>query len=268
MAKEKVLITVKTYPTYSKSYEELVCTAGFKEDGSFIRIYPIPYRKLDYDLRFTKYQWIELDLVKNTSDFRPESYRPVNIDNVIPGESIGTDNGTWERRKEICLRKVYTSLSELIDEAHDQTKKTSLAVFKPTEIIDVIIEITDREWPREDEIAISKEQLLLFPEHKNLEIVKKVPYNFSYKFKDINGRISTLMISDWEASQLYWNCLAKHNDEKKACDDVKKKYLEEFSRKDLYFFLGTTKEHHFVSRNPFIIIGVFYPVEDLQGKLF
>jgi hypothetical protein len=75
MAKEKVLITVKTYPTYSKSYEELVCTAGFKEDGTFIRIYPIPYRKLDYDSRFAKYQWIELDLVKNTSDFRPESYR-------------------------------------------------------------------------------------------------------------------------------------------------------------------------------------------------
>jgi hypothetical protein len=38
MAKEKVLITVKTYPTYSKSYDELVCTAGFKEDGSFIRM--------------------------------------------------------------------------------------------------------------------------------------------------------------------------------------------------------------------------------------
>lgn len=94
MSKEKVLITVKTYPTYSKSYEELVCTAGFKEDGSFIRIYPIPYRKLDYDSRYAKYQWIELDLVKNTSDFRPESYRPVNIDNIILGESIGTDNGT------------------------------------------------------------------------------------------------------------------------------------------------------------------------------
>ena len=115
---------------------------------------------------------------------------------------------------------------------------TSLAVFKPTEIIDVIIEKTDHEWPREDEIAISKEQLILFPEHKNLEIVKKVPYNFSYRFKDVNGRVSTLMISDWEASQLYWNCLSKHNNnEEKACDDVKKKYLDSFSQKDFIFFL-------------------------------
>ena len=37
----KVLITVKTYPTISTKYEELVCTAGFKEDGTWIRIYPI-----------------------------------------------------------------------------------------------------------------------------------------------------------------------------------------------------------------------------------
>lgn len=268
MAKEKVLITVKTYPTYSKSYDELVCTAGFKEDGSFIRIYPIPYRKLDYDSRFRKYQWIELDLVKNTADFRPESFRPLNIDKIKTLDFIDSENGTWSTRKDICLRKTYNSLDELIDEAHDKNICTSLAVFKPTEILDVIIETTDRVWKKEEEIAINKEQLLLFPEHNNLEIVKKVPYNFSYKFKDINGKVSELMLSDWEASQLFWNCLNKHNDEEKACIDVRKKYLDTFSKKDLHFFLGTTKEHHYVSKNPFIIIGVFYPEEDLQGSLF
>ena len=42
MALTKVLISVKTYPTLSEKYDELVCTAGFLEDGSWIRIYPIP----------------------------------------------------------------------------------------------------------------------------------------------------------------------------------------------------------------------------------
>jgi len=46
MAKTKVLIAVKTYPTLSEKYDELVCTAGFKEDGTWIRIYPVPFRKL------------------------------------------------------------------------------------------------------------------------------------------------------------------------------------------------------------------------------
>ncbi len=159
-------------------------------------------------------------------------------------------------------------MKKLIVEAKDRAVMTSLAVFKPTEIIDVVIEKTEREWNKAEAMAINKEQMLLFPEHKNLEIVKKVPYNFSYRFKDINGKKSKLMISDWETSQLYWNCLAKHNDERKACDDVRKKYFDAFIKKDLHFFLGTTKEHHFRSRNPFIIIGVFYPEDDLQGRLF
>ena len=33
MSKERVLIAVKAYPTLSKKYAELVCTAGFREDG-------------------------------------------------------------------------------------------------------------------------------------------------------------------------------------------------------------------------------------------
>jgi hypothetical protein len=40
----KVLISVKTYPTLSTKYNELVCTAGFLEDGSWVRIYPLSLR--------------------------------------------------------------------------------------------------------------------------------------------------------------------------------------------------------------------------------
>jgi len=83
MALTKVLITVKTYPTLSEKYDELVCTAGFREDGSWVRIFPVPFRKLDYQNRYEKWQWIEIDLVKNTSDFRPESFRPTDLDKEI-----------------------------------------------------------------------------------------------------------------------------------------------------------------------------------------
>lgn len=83
MALTKVLITVKTYPTISGKYDELVCTAGFLEDGTWIRIYPVPFRKRAYTEQYKKYDWIELDLVKNTSDFRPESYRLKSLDTEI-----------------------------------------------------------------------------------------------------------------------------------------------------------------------------------------
>lgn len=43
---ENIFIIAKTYPTRSKKYKELVCTAGIKKDGEWIRIYPVPFRSL------------------------------------------------------------------------------------------------------------------------------------------------------------------------------------------------------------------------------
>mgnify|MGYP000719416101 FL=1 len=82
MAKERILIAVKTYPSLSKTHTELVCTAGFREDGSWIRIYPSPFRLLKDDQKYKKYQWVELELQKNKKDPRPESYNPSNIDDI------------------------------------------------------------------------------------------------------------------------------------------------------------------------------------------
>ena len=44
--KKRIYIIVKTYPTISDKYSELVCTAGVLEDVSWIRLYPIPFRNI------------------------------------------------------------------------------------------------------------------------------------------------------------------------------------------------------------------------------
>lgn len=271
MTLTRVLITVKTYPTLSSKYDELVCTAGFREDGTWIRIYPIPFRKRAYTEQYKKYDWIEIDLVKNRNDFRPESYRPRLLDSEINIIGHLDTSHNWAARKSIVLEKVYTDLTELIAEAKDKAICTSLAVFKPTKIFDFVAEPVDREWSR-DKLACLQ-QLNLF-DHSNGEskfaVVRKLPYKFSFKLTDNQNKERKMMIEDWETGQLFWKQLAKYNgDEKKAIDDVRKKYLDDFARtKDLYFFLGTTKQHHYVAPNPFIIIGAFQPKIDLQGSLF
>lgn len=147
LEKVRVLITVKTYPAPSRKYEELVCTAGIKEDGTWIRIYPIPFRKKPYHEQYRKYEWIELDVVKNKSDFRPESFHPYSEETEINVEGkIGTEHN-WHLRKQVVLQKVYTNLSQLVKEARDKKICTSLATFKPTEIIDFTWEdVKHREW--------------------------------------------------------------------------------------------------------------------------
>ncbi|MBW8049573.1 MAG: hypothetical protein FVQ77_04390 [Cytophagales bacterium] len=269
MAKQRVLITVKTYPTISKKYDEIVCTAGFTAEGKWIRLYPIPFRKLDYVHQYKKYDWVEMDLTKNTSDFRPESYRPVNIDVDEPVKVVGhiETKDNWAERKNIVLNTVYDDLERLILEAKDKKVCTSLAVFKPTKIHDFICEAVEREWDNK-----KKEQLLqmkLFEQKRDFEVVRKLPYKFSYVFEDVNGKKPTLMIEDWEIGALYWNCLARNEgDEKAACKEVIAKYFDDFAKtKDLYFFLGTTKVNHFVAKNPFIIIGTFHPKPVTQLKL-
>ncbi|QWR76131.1 hypothetical protein [Candidatus Magnetomonas plexicatena] len=266
--KTKILITVKTYPTLSAKYDEIVCTAGFREDGTWVRLYPIPFRKLDYEKQYKKYQWIELKIERNSSDPRKESYRPVNINDIVTGVWIEPTN-YWRERKEIVLKKVYTNMEILIEEAKNPDKCTSLAVFKPSEIIDFKFTKTVREW---DKVKLAQlDQLKLYEKNDNpFKVVKKLPYKFSYIFMEDSSVERTLMIEDWEIGQLFWNCCKKHNgDEIKACNDVKKKYFDDFAKtKDLYFYLGTTREFHFHAKNPFIIIGTFHPMIEPQDGLF
>lgn len=267
MAGTKILIAVKTYPTLSAKYEELVCTAGFTEDGKWIRIYPVPFRKKSYSEQYKKYDWIELDLVKNKSDFRPESYRPYSNDSEIKINGHIDTQSNWAERKKIVLGKVYYNLKELIAEAKDKAICTSLAVFKPKAVKDFKIEPVERDWDKNKIEKLNQLNLFQTTENNKLEIVRKLPYKFSYVLIDNQDTSSTMMIEDWEIGQLYWNCLAKHEgDENKACADVKKKYFDDFAKiKDLHLYLGTTQVHHHVSRNPFMIIGTFHPkIEEIE----
>lgn len=273
----KVLIAVKTYPAISTKYGETVCTAGITEEGKWIRIYPLPFRKINRENRFKKYEWIELELRRNTNDFRPESYRPINYQEIKTIGEIKPDGDTWDERRKIVLRKVYTNLEQLIAEAKDKNICTSLATFKPKKILDFTYEKTDREWGTKQiqYLESEKQQANLFEseeedEIENFEVVDKVPYKFKFKFMDDRGKTSNLMIEDWEIGMLYWNCLKTHNgNEQLACEDVKKKYFDDFAKtKDYYFFLGTTKLNHYVSHNPFVIIGDFRPKYITQLGLF
>jgi len=268
MALTKVLITVKTYPTLSEKYDELVCTAGFREDGSWVRIFPVPFRKLDYQNRYEKWHWIEMDLVKNMSDYRPESCRPTDLDKeirILDKVETGAKRD-WTERKNITLECVYTNMSDLIAEAKNSKTNTSLAVLKPNEVLDFIWEPCEREWDKKklDAVYANQAQGSLFDLEATkqfFKVVKKLPYKFSYIFTTEDGIERKLMIEDWELGMLYWNCLSKTNgNEQEACKKVKEKYFEYmWHQRDLYFFMGTTKQFHNVAPNPFIIIGTFYP---------
>jgi len=220
--------------------------------------------KKDGVVQKTKYTWIELNLKKRTDDFRPESHSPEDYEfkDLAIGENLGTDR-EWEERKKYCTANVYTNLTQLIEDSK-APQNVSLATFKPTEILGLDIEKDNDEW-KETWKALQN-QLSLFNEKPEevRDLIKKLPYKFYYRFKDDAGKVSRMMIEDWEIGMLYWKCLRDANeDEIIALQKVRDKYETKFLTKhDLYFFMGTTKEWHMRrGKNPFVIIGVFYPMK-------
>lgn len=272
MARERVLITVKTYPTLSRKYGETVCTAGVREDGTWMRIYPVPFRRLDEAEQYRKFDWVEADFVSSRSDPRPETHHPKDYDQLVPIRHMGTEDN-WRERRELLLARcaIHDRLEPLITGAKEN--RLSLAVFKPTLIKDFIWEDDDRDWDA-NKLAQMREQTKqseLFAEEEwrqTFKVIPKLPYAFSYRFEDAAGKKSTLQVLDWECGQLYWNCLrSSGGDEDVALAKVRAKYIDEFGKRDLHFLLGTTQQFHQVAPNPWVIVGVFAPPYQNQLEL-
>ncbi len=273
MGRERILITVKTYPTLSRAYGETVCTAGIRQDGSWVRLYPVPFRRLGEAQQYKKYDWIECRLQRNQKDPRPESFRPLDPAELIPVAHMDTAC-EWQERRQLILNKaaVYRSLDELIAGAKDN--RLSLAVFKPEKILNFGWEEEDREWDADklQQMRDMYKQRDLFEDstwRETFRIIPKLPYSFFYRFQDVNGRDTKMQILDWEIGALFWNCMKScDNDEEAALEKVRAKYWDEFLTKDLHLFLGTTQQFHFVAPNPWVVIGVFPIPKKMQNDLF
>lgn len=267
MKRERILVTVKTYPTLSKSHIELVCTAGFREDGSWIRIYPIPFRLLGQDSQFSKWTWIELPIRRRAKDKRPESYSPTDRNDIIIGERISSAHD-WEARRTLTFAgsKIWSDLQALIEAG--KRNELSLATFKPAKMINYECEAAKTKW-NEEKLAVIEAQLrqkdLLESDsvRENFQPADQIPFNFYYRFEDENGHSSRLRILDWEIGMLYRNCLSRNGgDVDAALEGVRLRYETEFFEKDLHLFLGTTLEWHDRAPNPWVIIGVVpFPVK-------
>lgn len=260
--KERILVTVKTYPTLSRKYGETVCTAGVREDGTWVRIYPVPFRRLEVKERYKKYDWIECRLIRNKKDQRPESFRPYEQTDLRPLGRVDTSD-KWRERRRILIGNadVYDTRDEIIAAA--KANQMSLCVFKPAKVLDLVWEEDEREWDPAKLAAIRKvhSQSDMFEDNdwrKTFEIIPKLPYNFSYRFEDSVGKTSELQILDWEIGALYWNCLRSSGGNKNlALDKMRQKYVDQFLKTDLHLFLGTTQQFHAVAPNPWVIVGVF-----------
>jgi hypothetical protein len=250
--RERVLITVMTYPHPSKGYDEVVCTAGIDEQGRWVRLYPIDYRYRPKTQRFHKYQWIRVDLEPRggRNDPRPESRKPV-VDSIeLDGEPLSAKHG-WAERRAVINALPHHTVHEL--EAEWDKSRASLGVVRPKRVLDLEVRPADPEWKPEWKQLY--EQPRLFGEE--VKELRKLPFSFHYVFEcEDDPKPRSAMIEDWELGVLFLKESARLGSDEAAAKSVKAKFQDVLcgADKDTRFFMGT--RHPF---NTWLVLGVFWP---------
>lgn len=246
--KEKLLVLAKTYPTVSRKYEHLVCSAGITEKGELRRIYPVPWNVF-WGGGFKKKSWIEYILQDNLpSDHRKESRK------IITESIMNLKDADFADIKRILDSKI-TTIEELNRQSH---REVSLGIIRPFEIMDLVAE----ENPNFDKNVQKKaQQTLTGGSVVKIWIPPKV---FSYIFKCCKDcKSHKMMCEDWELLALYRNCneyflQGKYKSEDEVLSKVKNRFFTELLKKRyIYFIVGT----HF-RFNTYMIVGIIYPKKD------
>lgn len=281
---KEVLVTVKTYPNLSQSYDVLVCTAGITRDGEWIRLYPVPWWDLEDDKRFRKFDWIRVKVKEAQEKLnRKEShYVKEGSIEIIDGlpvsrghaeelyektgkkkfETFGNNDKeqNWKKRIRKVEEGTFQSVEELRERKNDNY---SLGAIKPVDVENFYWEEGEdsREW--EKDLVEGTQQTLGQEEYETpLEKIGRVfKYEFSCDDPDCEGH--NMMAEDWEIEQAWRKWREKYDGEEEAFEMLEDKFYRRlFHEKEGYLFLGTESQY-----NRYLIIGFFYPPADLVEEV-
>ncbi len=230
----EALITVKAYPNPSAKYHESVCVAAITREEGWIRLYPVQFRELQERQSFKKYQRIRLRMQKHQNDDRPESFRP-DESSIKLLEVIGTEH-KWAKRWEWIKPTLSTSMCQI--QLNQKKNNTSLGVFRPKKVNDLIFEDSSSEWTGKKQAAL--DQLMLF--EKQTTRLEKIPFTFKFKYicedKACKGHQQSIL--DWELMELYRKIRDKTDSLNEIKKKIREKYLDELCgpQKDTLFFVG------------------------------
>jgi hypothetical protein len=254
----EILVVVKAYPVRTDGHGEAVCVAGVRLDTpkpEWIRVFPVPFRRLPPEQQFAKYDVIRLDLVRG-SDSRPESWEP-RADTIEVVGHRGTDRAWSARRDEVEPLLVPSMCHAQRQQAADGT---SLAVFRPGPITGWTVEAAPPPADRGTQLDMFE---------PSLEALEEIPYKFRYRYTcrdepGCQGHHQRLL--DWELGQSYRSWRGKYGDEQAALGKIRHKWAEQVTAadRDVMLYVGT------IARYPqsFCALGVFWPPPEPAMRLF
>lgn len=263
------MVLVKAAPVLTSDLDESMCVAAMTldDDPRWIRLHPVPFRDLDDESKFKKYQEINVRAIRPSSDRRPESWSPIE-GSIEPGQVIGSEHG-WSARRDLIARLGERTMCELIAENKGGSGPgiTSLAVVRAAEPPELEITQRDNEqldkWRRRAQGMAAQSSLFDDPVLAK-PVFEVIPWRFRYKYRCIAdgcpGHSQTII--DWEAVALYHKVRGQAD----WRDRMEQKFVDELwaSKRDTRLFVGNQKKY----RQGFLVLGVFWPPRQaLQASL-
>jgi hypothetical protein len=252
------LIVVRTYPVPAKKGVEVSCTAAITDKGEWLRLFPVPYRRLNASQKFSKYQWIEVGVTRAT-DPRPESHKISQQTIKIKSDVLPTTNA-WQARKNVIFPLKAESMCALRRQ-RDEHGSPTLGIFQPAVIEKLIIRQTAADWTQAEREIMKQGDLF---ESESAEELEKIPYDFSYRFRcsEPTCNTHTMKCTDWEMGQSWRKWRTEYGEDWEKA--FRQKYeIEMRDRFDTHFYVGTINQHP----KEWIVVGLFYPPR-VPAKLF
>jgi hypothetical protein len=261
----RVMILVKAAPVLTAALRESMCVAAISLDDPpcWIRLHPVPFRDLEDNTKFRKYQEVTVEVIRPKSDRRPESWTPIE-GTIVPGATIGTDRSWSRRRERVEGLGSDLTMCELIElnRSGSGPGTPSLAVVRTREAPRFVIEERDDEqlanW-RSRADAIGSQPSLFEDPGQSKAPFEVIPWRFSYRYHCLSPQCSRghkQTIVDWEVVALYRNVRSKPD----WRELMRQKFEDELwaPERDTVLFVGNMEQRPW----NFLVLGVFWPPSD------
>jgi hypothetical protein len=242
---ERLLITVKTYPTISSSNIETVCTGGVTDAGEWRRLYPIPFRYLEGPKQYRLFDVVYVEVSGSTTDSRPETRRP-----VLASLRVVERLESWTSRCQWVNPTILPSMRAMIE------KGKTLVPVRVREVLSFDAVPAEDDWTTMQKEKLNQE--LLFEKRKPLE---KIPFDFRVRWRDDDGAEHDSLFISWEVCQTFRAYRRRYRDPVKEMTD---KWMRDIfgCDKELSFFIGNMARF----RANYLLCGTFSPPKEAANN--
>lgn len=250
---ERVVILVKAAPHPSRRYQETVCCAGvtLRDDGrqpEWRRLYPVRFRHLSGDAKFSRWDILEYKWHRPKDDPRRESHRVEEQSLAITGELPQRSHAPF---LDPLLRASYVDAAR-----RDET----LTLVRPRNL-------TFR-WRRKSDAEVAGEKAAFAAASAQgslldepLKAFEPCPYHLRMGFEDAAGKHG-MTCGDWETSATFFKWRKVYG-EADALTRLKDSYEKSYTEKGVALAMGT------VAKRPmqWLLLGIIRMDEAFQPRL-